>query len=223
MKKCIGGLLVVSMFGMTTLTGCETMEGSAGAGAALGGLAGGIIGHQSGRGIEGALIGALVGAAAGAIVHDVRDRQIRNRQQTHEVYDYREDQGFRLNIEGTKVDPPHVPAGSDTTGSFDYAVLGAGQQVVVKERFVLMTENDEVLAEVYTEDVTRSDGTYHKGVNIEFPEDTPAGTYRLTNTVTAQGVTSRNHTDFEVLSQTASTEDPGAIRGEFKMAIVPTP
>jgi len=219
MKKSVSLVLVVSMFGMTTLTGCETMGGSAATGAGLGGLAGGIIGHQSGRGIEGALIGALIGAAAGAIVHDVRDRQTRTAQQTYDAYDYRDDQGFRLNIEGTKMDPPQVPAGQNAEGSFNYAVLGAGQQVPVKERFVLMTESDEVLAEVYSEDVTRTDGTYHKAVTIEFPEDVPAGTYRLTSTVSSQGTTNRNYTDFNVLPTTAKAE-PGAARGEFKIAVV---
>jgi hypothetical protein len=205
MKRGLSALLVVSMFGMTMMPGCATMEGSAGAGAALGSLAGGIIGHQSGRGIEGALIGALAGAIAGAIVHDVRDRQTRSAQQTYEVYNYQPSQGLNMNIEGTRVNPTRVPAGEAIEGGVDYAVMGAGNGVTVREQFVLMRD-DQVLREMYAGDATRTDGTFNKTVKIDFPESIPPGTYRLANTVSTGNVTRTNYTDFEVLPKTAQLE-----------------
>ena len=205
MKKSLSALLVVSMFGMTVMPGCATMEGSAGSGALIGGLAGGIIGNQSGRAIEGALIGALAGAVAGAIIHDVRDRRTRSAQQTYEQYDYQPSQGLNMNIEGSRVNPSRVPAGNKVEGSVDYAVMGSGNGVNVREQFVLMKGND-VIGEVYSGETPRTDGTFNKSVDIEFPDDTPPGTYRLAHTVTTQNVSRTNYSDFEVLPKTASVQ-----------------
>jgi hypothetical protein len=201
MKKSVAAILTVSVFGMTTMTGCETMGGTAGTGAALGGLAGGVIGHQSGRAIEGAVIGALVGAAAGAIVHDVRERRMRTAQETYQTYDYQPGPGqsLQLNIEDGHIEPTGVRPGRSFESRMDYAVMGAGDGVPVREQFVLL-RNDQVLGTVYEGSPVRTDGTYRRTVAVELPADAPTGTYRLANTVSSQGVTRTQNTDFQVAS-----------------------
>lgn len=205
MKRFIGGCVAASMIGVAVLPGCATMEGSAGTGAALGGLAGGIIGHQSGRAIEGAFVGALAGAIAGAVVHDVRDRRMRTAQETHQTYQFQPDQGLQLHIEESIIEPRQVPAGSRMNGTVNYAVMGTGTGVPVREQFVVMRGNEPV-STVYDGTPTRSDGTFSKTVVIELPEDVAPGTYRLANTVSTQSVSRTAYTDFEVVERTASTD-----------------
>jgi hypothetical protein len=207
MKKSLSILLAVSVsvFGIGAMSGCETMGGTAATGAGLGGLAGGVIGHQSGRAIEGAVIGALVGAAAGAIVHDVRERRMRSAQETYQTYDYQQGQGLQLNIEETFIEPTEIPHGRTFESRMDYAVLGAGNGVPVREQFVLL-RGDQVLGTVYENNPVRTDGTYRKTVRVELPQGAPADTYRLTNSVSAGGINRTRHIDFQVASVESDTK-----------------
>ena len=199
MKKSVSILVVVAMslFGVSAMSGCETMGQTAGTGAALGGVAGGVIGHQSGRAIEGAVIGALVGAAAGAIVHDVRERRMHTAQETYQSYDYQSGHGLRLEMGDIYIEPTEIPHTRRFDSRMDYAVMGAGNGVPVRERFELL-QGDQVLGTVYENNPIRSDGTYRTSVIVELPRNAPAGTYRVTNSVSAGNITRARHIDFQV-------------------------
>ena len=62
-------ILMISIFGLVLLSGCENMDDrttrNTGIGAASGAVLGGVIGHQSGNTAEGAALGAAVGGAGG--------------------------------------------------------------------------------------------------------------------------------------------------------------
>ncbi len=69
----------LAAFALTGLTGCATMGGSTGKGAAIGaaagGLAGAVIGNQTGSTARGAIIGAVLGGAAGGIIGHQMDQR----------------------------------------------------------------------------------------------------------------------------------------------------
>lgn len=60
---------------MLLVSGCTTVQRSAGTGAVAGGALGAIIGHQSGRTAEGAGIGAAAGAITGAIIGEQMEKK----------------------------------------------------------------------------------------------------------------------------------------------------
>lgn len=176
------------------------MGGSAALGGLLGGGAGAIIGNQSGHAAEGALIGAALGALAGVVVHDVRARQVRSAEETAATHEYTPEQGLRIIGESAAVSPTSVTPGGTVTTSVTYAVMGADASgITVNERRVLK-KNGEILKDVSTSDVVRTDGTWESTQEIKFPANAPAGTYEMAQTVSAANIQVEQNTLFTIAS-----------------------
>lgn len=174
----VGGLLCAALL----LTSCETVPRGAGLGGAIGAGAGAIIGHQSGHALEGAAIGGLVGAAAGAIASDIRARRARTAQETAQTYNYQPAQGEMLKLEEVNVLPSQVKRGNMVESTLQYALLGAGSGVAVRESRVLR-RGGEVIAEVSSQSFTRDDGTWLSAQQFKVLDAWQPGEYSLTTSV----------------------------------------
>lgn len=181
---CLMGVFALAVVAM--FSGCETMAGSAGSGAALGGLAGGVIGHQSGRALEGAAIGAAAGAITGAIIHDVRERRARTAQETVQDYNYTPDQGFKLDLQGVSISPATVARGERVTATSTYATLGTGGETMVQETATLRKDGVPVRT-LSSRSVARQDGTWENVIVFQVPRDAEAGTYVVEQSLNASG------------------------------------
>jgi hypothetical protein len=192
----VGMVLAVAM----GVAGCETPAQTAGSGAALGGLLGGVIGHQSGRAWEGAAIGAVLGGVAGLVAHDVRARKVREAQPTAEYYNYQPAQGLRIYGEPATVAPTQITKGNTVKATMEYAVLGAPPSgITVVEKRVLKKDG-AVLAELESDTVTRTDGTWVSTMDIAVGADVAPGTYELAQTLeTPQGQQIQSQSYFTVL------------------------
>lgn len=177
------------------MVGCETAGQSAGAGAALGGALGAVIGHQSGHGWEGAAIGAAVGGLAGYGIHKARARKVREEQATAQYYQYQPAQGVRVYSEESTVAPNRVTKGQTVQASMEYAVLGAPESgITVVEKRVLKKDG-EVLTELDTESVTRTNGTWVSSMDIEVGNEVEPGNYEISQTLeTPEGTFAKSST-----------------------------
>ena len=200
MKRTIVSLVcVLALASGAMLSGCETTAGSAGAGAALGGLAGGVIGHQSGRALEGAAIGAAAGAISGAIIHDVRERRARTAQETAQDYNYTNDQGFRLDLQGVSVSPATVQRGERVTATSTYATLGTSGESMIQETATLRKDGLPVRT-LSSRSISRSDGTWENVIVFQVPRDAETGTYVVEQSLNAQGQNRSAQAVFQVRS-----------------------
>ncbi|MFH1622000.1 MAG: YMGG-like glycine zipper-containing protein [Candidatus Omnitrophota bacterium] len=79
--------LLVLLFFVLIIIGCESMGQKTKGGALIGGVVGaaggGIIGHQSGHGWEGAAIGAATGAVAGGLIGNQMDKSDKKAQEVN--------------------------------------------------------------------------------------------------------------------------------------------
>ena len=180
--KTMGAMLVAVA---VVLAGCETTGQSAGAGAGLGAVAGAIIGNQSGNAAEGALIGAVVGGLGGLIVHDVKERRQRSREETVAQYpDYTPTQPTEfLRFESSTVLPTSARPGDRVESNIQYALLGTGAGLQVTETRTLHP-GDRQLS---TRTITRDDGTWVSSQEFQLPPDQPRGTYTIRTTVATAG------------------------------------
>lgn len=193
-------MLCVSM----GLLGCETAGGSAATGALVGAGLGAVIGHQSGNAGTGAAIGAALGALAGYAVHKSRTRQTQTAAQTYDQYDYEPQKGFQLDVREGDVTPSVVEPGGTVKATMEYATLGTDGGVRVQEARVLKTQDDSLTLDEET--VTRSDGTWQNTLEFQVPDDAPAGQYRVTQKVAAQGKSASEMLIFNVQPQQAKAD-----------------
>jgi hypothetical protein len=214
-KKWFTGVSMTVCLGLA-LAGCETAGGSAGAGALAGGALGAIIGHQSGHAGEGALIGAALGGLAGWGIHHARTRQLRNAQQTYQDYNYKSDDGFKLDMRGASVSPQTVAPGQTVTTKLEYATMGSGNGVNVEQRRVLKKDNEQ-LVELEREVINRTDGTWESELEFGVPKNATPGTYVVAHGLKAGDSAYERNMEFDVRSANAKSET-----GEERMVVTMT-
>lgn len=166
-------------------SGCQTYGEAAGLGAAIGGVTGAVIGHQSGHALEGAAVGAVLGGLAGLVAHDIKVRQAKSAQQTAAEYNYQPSQGERLLFERAEVLPPVTTPGNMIEATIQYALLGTGSGVQVTESRTLMRGN-QVIAELSTSTMTRTDGTWVSSQQFRLPPNLTPGEYSILTRVTTR-------------------------------------
>jgi hypothetical protein len=194
-NRWIAGALACCL--IITMTGCQTHGEAAGLGAVIGGTAGAIIGHQSGNAAEGALIGAALGGLTGLIVHDVKARKAKDRQQTIETYDYEPSHGEVLSLEESIVTPDVALAGSTVKASLQYAIIGASSGTRVKETRRLL-RGEKVISELSSKTFTRQDGTWVTTQQFKLPKNLRPGQYSLIQKVETQDSTIFGTAEFTV-------------------------
>lgn len=168
--------LAVSSFGTM---GCQTAGGSAATGGAIGAGLGAVIGNQSGHAGEGALIGLAAGALTGLIVHDVKIRKQRTREETVQEYNYTPQDGQRLSFEHARVEPHVAHRGDRVEATAQFALMGAGQSgVELTETWVLRDEQNEI-AQLSSYTRTRTDGTWVSTLPFRVPENLRPGDYHI--------------------------------------------
>ena len=195
--KVLSCTLVLSMAAVGVV-GCQTYGEAAGLGGGLGAGAGAIIGHQSGHTVEGALIGGALGALTGLIVHDIKVKQARSREQTAQAYNYQPTQGEMLTMERTEVLPPSVRPGEEISATIQYALLGTGPGVQVSEQRTLMM-GDRVISDISTQSFTRQDGTWVSTLPFRLPGNLQPGQYTLVTTVRTARSAISGRANFTVL------------------------
>ena len=195
--KVLSCTLVLSMAAVG-IVGCQTYGEAAGLGGGLGAGAGAIIGHQSGHTVEGALIGGALGALTGLIVHDIKVKQARSREQTAQAYNYQPTQGEMLTMERTEVLPPSVRPGEEISATIQYALLGTGPGVQVSEQRTLMM-GDRVISDISTQSFTRQDGTWVSTLPFRLPGNLQPGQYTLATTVRTARSAISGRANFTVL------------------------
>ncbi|MCX8064789.1 MAG: glycine zipper family protein [Candidatus Hydrogenedentes bacterium] len=165
--------------------GCQTYGEAAGLGAAVGSVAGAVIGHQSGHALEGAAVGAVLGGLAGLVAHDIKVRQAKSAQQTAAEYNYQASQGEKLLFERAEVLPPTTTPGNMIESTIQYALLGTGSGVQVTESRTLVKGN-QVIAELSTSTMTRTDGTWVSSQQFRLPPNLTPGEYSILTRVTTR-------------------------------------
>jgi len=182
MKKQLLLLGIVALCVAVVLAGCQSYGAAAGTGAGIGALTGAIIGHQSGHAGEGALIGAAVGAGAGLIAHDIKVKRARSAEETKAQYGYNESQGEVLTLETSQALPSTVMRGNMMEATIQYAIMGTGGGVQVRETRTVM-RNGGTVSELSSKTFTRTDGTWVSTAQFEVPERWEPGTYTMVQTV----------------------------------------
>lgn len=198
MKQSVIFCVAVAMLlAPISLTGCETYGQAGGLGAGLGAAAGAVIGNQSGHALEGAAIGALVGGAAGLIAHDVKARRERTREETVQTYGYTPTQGLMLQFERAEILPNNARPGERIQSTIQYALLGAGAGISVREERSLL-QGDRVLGQVSSETFTREDGTWVSSQELQIPNNMGPGIYSVDTRVTAGNSVISGRANFSV-------------------------
>jgi surface antigen len=170
----------------------KTVRG-AGIGAAGGALIG-ALGENGGEALAGALIGAVAGGGIGAYM----DHQDQSAEETYEDHDYDPDEGVELRFEDVIARPDPVAVGQPVVLEASYAVLAPDPQreiTVTETRVVTHQGNRVAHAE---KQVTRTPGTYTSAVELDLPDESPTGDYRVTVTISAAGESARLAGDFTV-------------------------
>ena len=195
----IGTVVLVSV--ALIAMGCETMGESAGLGGALGAGAWAIIGNQSGNAIGGALIGGAIGALAGIVIHDIKAHQVRNAQQTAAQYNYAPSQGVKIVGESGTCTPGAIRPGQAVTTSVQYAVMGAPPSGIQITETRTLRQNGQVIKQVSSQDFMRTDGTWESTQQINFPANAPAGSYEVSQVISAQNSQFQQNVVFNVTKQ----------------------
>jgi len=166
----------------------------AGVGAASGAVAGGLIGGGARGAAIGGLLGALAGGAVGHYAYDTK----RSSTETAKAYNYQPSSGTVLRIEDASASPATVQPGQSVDLKMTYAVLNpsSGQQVNVTETREIRLGN-EVVGKPQV-NVARAAGTYTSNVPLTLPATAQKGTYTVTSTVQAGGVTDTKQSTFNV-------------------------
>lgn len=193
----------IAVVACIALAGCETAGKSAGLGAVVGAGAGAAIGSQSGKTTEGALIGAAIGGLAGWGIHKVKANRTRTAEETAKEHQYDPASGLTLAMtEGSKVTPLNVKPGGTATSVIEYAALGTGNGVPVREQFILKKDGQAV-KELYDSTTTRTDGTWQSPIEFVLPSGAPTGQYVVAQTVSAEGKTAQKDVTFTVTTATS--------------------
>jgi len=161
------------------LSGCQSYGQAAGLGAAIGAGTGALVSHDSGTG---AIVGGVVGALAGLVAHDVKARKARDAQATAAEYNYTPTQGEVMSMESSAALPSAVLPGNMVEGTMQYALLGTGSEGVDVVETRQLIHNGQVIGES-SQTVRRTDGTWVSTQQFKLPNNAPAGSYRIAQTV----------------------------------------
>lgn len=208
-------LLIFSLAVPVGLTGCATTDQSAGAGALAGAALGALIGNDA---AAGAAVGAIVGATVGYVVHKTQARKTQSAEQTKDKLGYTDDRGLQLRMNRGTVSPAQVVPDSKVTAVMEYALLGTGGGKSVEERRILKKDG-EVVAELQSDRVVRTDGTWENELGFKVPSSAPAGRYVVVQEIEADNTSSTRNSYFNVVEQNAAADELQGLR-ELKMAFL---
>ena len=169
------------------LTGCATMEQSAGA-AALGcGLIGALTGVLTKNAGAGAGAGAGCMALAAIGIYNYHSSQTRTVQQDQQLYGYAPVSSTEVKIRNATASPEKVRAGGTLKIAMDYSVMApkGTQSVDVKESLILKRDG-EVLKLLDERIVKRPLGGGSSEVDFTIPPTLAPGTYVIEQKVTAE-------------------------------------
>ncbi|MDI1230919.1 MAG: hypothetical protein PSU93_07220 [Methylobacter sp.] len=168
------------------LTGCATMEQSAGL-AALGCAgAGALTGALTGSAGIGAAAFAGCGALAAVGIYNYHSSQTRTVQQDQKLYGYAPVSSTEVKIRNATASPEKVRAGDTLKIAMDYSVMApkGTQDVDVKESLVLKRDG-KVLKTLDERIIKRPLGGGSSEVDFKIPAKLPSGTYVIEQKVTA--------------------------------------
>ncbi|MGR8998496.1 MAG: hypothetical protein ACU88J_05550 [Gammaproteobacteria bacterium] len=169
------------------LTGCATMEQSAGL-ATLGcagvGILTGALTHSAGAG-AGAGAGCL--ALAGIAIYKYHTSQTRTVQQDQQLYGYAEPvDNTQVKIRNATASPEMVRAGDTVKLTLDYSVMAPkGTQNVDVDESMVLKHDGKVLQTLSERPINRPLGGSSTEVDFKIPAKMPAGTYVIEQKVTA--------------------------------------
>jgi len=169
------------------LTGCATMEQSAGLAAlgcaAAGGLAGGLTGSAG--------IGAATFAGCGALaaigIYSYHTSQTRTAQQDQQLYGYTAPvNSTEVKIRNATASPEMVKAGDTVKLTLDYSVMAPkGIENVDVDESMVLKRDGKVLQTLSERPIKRPLGGSSSEVDFKIPAEMPAGTYVIEQKVKA--------------------------------------
>lgn len=169
------------------LTGCATMEESAGL-AALGcAVAGGLAGGLTGSATIGGATFAGCGALAAIGIYSYHSSQTRTVQQDQQLYGYTAPvNSTEVKIRNATASPEMVRAGDIVKSTLDYSVMApkGTNEVDVVETMVLKHDG-KVLQTLSERPIKRPLGGGSSEVDFKIPAKMPPGTYVIEQKVTA--------------------------------------
>lgn len=171
----------------TLLTGCATMEQSAGLatlGCAAAGILTGALTHSAGAG-AGVGAGCLAIAAVG--IYNYHSKQTRTVEQDQKLYGYTAPvNSTEVKIRNATAYPEMVKAGDTVKIGMDYSVMAppGTRDVKVMETMVLKRDG-KVLKTLAERPTTRPLGGGSSEVDFKIPSDMPKGTYVIEQKVQA--------------------------------------
>lgn len=182
--------------------GCEQLSQNKQAAGAIGG---GLIGAGLGALVagkkhraKGALIGAALGAAAGWGIGKYLESRERTAVDTNRIHNYSANQGVRVELIGAAANPNATSPGGTINLQTTYAIMApnVNQSIPITETRTITFNGTQVATK--TQNVTRAPGTYTTALPITLPANAARGTYHLTVTVAAAGVTKQQASTFTV-------------------------
>lgn len=216
-KRLCSILLILSLTMPVGLTGCATTDQSAGAGALAGAALGALISNDA---AAGAAVGAVLGATVGYVVHKAQARKVQSAEATKDKLGYAAHKGLQLRMNRGTVSPVSVTPDSEVTAVMEYALLGTGGGKPVEERRILKRDG-EVVAELQSERVVRTDGTWENELGFKVPPSAPAGRYVVVQEIEADDAKSTRNSYFNVVDQNAAVDEQRGLQ-ELKMAFLST-
>lgn len=169
------------------LTGCATMEQSAGL-AALGCAAtGGLVGGLTGSAGLGAAAFAGCGAIAAIGIYSYHTSQTRTVQQDQQLYGYTAPvNSTEVKIRNATASPEMVKAGDTVKLMLDYSVMAPkGTQNVDVDESMVLKHDGKILQTLSERPIKRPLGGSSSEVDFTVPAKMPPGTYVIEQKVTA--------------------------------------
>jgi hypothetical protein len=169
------------------LTGCASMEQSAGL-AALGcagvGVLTGVLTNEAGIG-AGAGAGCM--ALAGVALYNYHTSQTRTAQQDQQIYGYTAPvNSTEVKIRNATASPETVKAGDTVKLTLDYSVMApSGTQNANVTESMVLKQNGKVMKTLSERSVPRPLGGCSSEVDFTIPAKMPPGTYVIEQKVTA--------------------------------------
>lgn len=179
--------IIAAVYSGVLLTGCATMEQSAGL-AALGcAAAGGLVGGLTGSAGIGAATFAGCGALAAIGIYSYHTSQTRTAQQDQQLYGYTAPvNSTEVKIRNATASPEMVKAGDTVKLTLDYSVMAPkGIENVNVDESMVLKRDGKALQTLSERPIKRPLGGSSSEVDFKIPAEMPPGTYVIEQKVTA--------------------------------------
>ncbi|PIE69816.1 MAG: hypothetical protein CSA21_00410 [Deltaproteobacteria bacterium] len=106
-------------------------------------------------------------------------RGIKSEKETRKDLDYRDDEGFLLEITAFSVKPSEVRCGEEIQVTTQYSILGAPEEgILIRDIKSLWVDNKEIIT-LADDTIKRNNGTWESTLAFEVPASAAAGPHKI--------------------------------------------